>query len=151
MSFSGRPQSFMEQTIVTDVFFPELSLGEFQNLHRVPSNIADAAVAHQVTVAVEHVNTLLNEQQANWHAAGFISLVAVDNANQRALVSLYKTAVYYLAKANLLADFQTFSRRDIAENQATEADTTRQTLLAQHRKAVRRLQGKLGNIDAELL
>ena len=54
MSFSGRDDSFNDRTIANDGFFPDVSLGEFQKLHRVPSNIADDAVERRADL-VTHV------------------------------------------------------------------------------------------------
>jgi Phage head completion protein (GPL) len=151
MSFTGRPQTFLDATVANNGFYPDVSLGEFQKLHRVPSNIADDAVTHQVTIAMGAVNIALAETKLVWDAAGHATLAAVDAVDAGQRESFYKAAVYYRAKANLLADFQTFSRRDIAENQAKEHDNTRQMLLAESRKAMRRIKGLATTIDVELL
>ncbi|MGH1374407.1 MAG: head completion/stabilization protein [Cellvibrionaceae bacterium] len=151
MSFSGRPQEFHDQSVDNNGFFPALSLGEFQKLHRVPSNIAAETVEHQLTVAVGAVNLGLANEQTQWIDAGHANLVAVDSADNGARTSFYKAAVYYRAKAFLLADFQTFSRRDIAENIAKEHDDTKSLLLAESRRALKRLRGLTTTIGVELL
>lgn len=151
MSFGGRPQEFLDKTITSDAFYPELSLGEFQKLHRVQSNIAGEAVEHQLTVAMGAVNLALQAEQDAWQPAGFNTLAEVDSSDSGNRVTFYKAAIYYRAKAMLLADFQTFSRRDIAEDQAKEGESTKQLLLAESRKALKRVKGLTTTIGVELL
>lgn len=151
MSFSGRPETFMTETITNDGFFPDLVVGDFQKLHRVPSSFADDAILHQLRLAVGHINDVLAARQAEWIALGYTTLAQVNAATDGAQLDYYRAAVFNRAKANLLADFQTFSRREIAAEQAREGDAIHGSLLAESYRAVRALLGLQRNINAELL
>ena len=151
MSFSGRTETFMTDTIANNGFFPDIAVGEFQSLHRVPSSFADDAILHQLRLAVGHINDVLAATQAEWIAAGHATLLQAQNSTGRTLVDFYRSAVFYRAKAMLLADFQTFSRREIAAEQARESDNIHQSLLAESYRAVRALLGTSRNINVELL
>lgn len=151
MSFSGRTETFMAETIGNDGFFPDIAVGDFQSLHRVPSTFADSAILEQLQVAVAHINNALAPQQAVWMAEGHATLVAVQNATGGHQIALYRAAVFYRAKAMLLNDYQTFSRREIAADQAREGDAIYQSLLAESYRAVRKLLGLQSNINVELL
>lgn len=149
--FSGREPTFLYTTIANDGFYPDLSLGEFQKLHRIPSHYADEAIAHQVDLARGELNHQLAAQKILWTADSHTTLAEVDLADSGNRARDYKAAIFYRAKALLLIDFQTMSRRESAEDQAKEADATNQRLLAESRKAVRRLLGHATTIDVELL
>lgn len=151
MSFSGRAQDFLETTLGNDGFFPVINLGDFQRLHRIPSHYGNDAIAHHVDMARGETNAQLQEQKAAWQLAGFITLAAVDTADGGSRVRDYKAAIFYRAKAQLLSDFQTFSRRDIADEQAKESEAMFQRLMSESRKAARRLMGYATSIDVELM
>jgi len=151
MAFTGRPQTFLDSTLSNDGFFPILSLGDFQKIYRVPADRAQEAVEHQLKVARNLVNDTLVAEKAAWELDGYATLAAVDLGENSDLVSYYLDAVYLKAKAELLHDFQTFTRRDQADDIAKDGDGTYQALLANSNRAVRRLKGITTNITAELL
>jgi hypothetical protein len=62
----------------------------------------------------------------------------------------YKRAVYARAKASLLTQFATVTRRDSAENTGKELPERSETFLAFSQQAVRSLQGR-GRMTAALL
>lgn len=151
MSFSGRETAFSSHAVANDGFFPDIVLGEFQQLHRIPSHYADAAIEHQVDFARGEINAQLVDKKAGWVADGHNALTEVDDADGGNRHRDYLAAVYYRAKANLLADFQTMSRRESAEDIAKESDAMYQRLMATSHKALRRLLGLKTSIDVELL
>ena len=153
MSFSGRNQTFNATTLTNNGFYPNVSLGEFQKLHRVPSNIADDAVENQVSLAMGAVNLALEDTKAKaqWAATEYANLAAIDATDNGNRQRFYRAAVYYRAKAKLLKDFQTFNRRPVAENQATESDEIYKTLIAESRRAMNQLPGIATTINVELL
>lgn len=152
MSFSGRQPEFLITTLDNDGFFPPLNLGDFQQLHRIPGHYADAAIEHQVDLARGELNFMLSGEKALWLVDGYATLAEVDAADAGNRVRDYTAAVFYRAKSTLLADFQTMSRRDSADDQAKEADATYQRLMAESRKAIRRLlRLATTNLDVELL
>lgn len=151
MSFSGRTDSFLASTIANDGFFPDLVLGDFQKLHRIPGHYADEAITHQVDLARGEINLALDAQKTLWLADGHTTLAEVDAADSGNRNRDYLAAVFYRAKARLLQDFQTMSRKETAADIAKEGDNTFQLLMGTSQKAVRRLLGYPTSIDAELL
>ena len=139
MAFSGRTETFLNQEIVNNSFFPNLSASDFQALHRVPSHYADAAILHHLTLSMGDINEELKEAAKAWQALGFETLEAVDADDSGTRATFYKGAIYYQAKAKLLRDMQTFSRRDLAENQAAESEETEQSLLSESQRLLRRV------------
>lgn len=151
MSFTGRPESFLETTVANNGFFPVLPMREFQETYRVPAELAESAVARQLVIARDYVNDQLSKQQAQWQSQAHASLEAVDIAEGAQLVEWYKDAVFNRAKAHLLTDFETFTRRASAAEISDDADPISQSLLARAKRALRRLRGQKGTITAELL
>lgn len=151
MSFSGRTNEFLASAIANDGFYPDLVLGEFQKLHRIPGHYADEAIIHQVDLARGEINLALADQKTLWLADGYISLAAVDAADSGNRTRDYLATVFFRAKARLLSDFQSMSRRDAAEDIAKEGDAMFQRLMSDSHKALRRLLGHPTSIDAELL
>lgn len=152
MSFSGRTETLMTDTITNDGFFPALVVGDFQSLHRVPSHYADDSILHHLDMARVHINAALESRKEAWMQAGFETLEATALALDPSLPMFYRSAVYNRAKAYLLADFQTFSRRDIAADQAREGYEIQQSLLAESHRSLRKLLGHVTrSISVELL
>jgi hypothetical protein len=156
MSFSGKPTSFVEQTIENDGFWPNLSLAEFQKQQRLPAEYLVELLTSALNISMAEVNTDLAGVKATLQAAGVSNLEAaagVSTASGLAYahkVMLYKHAVYSRAKASALTQFATVNRRESAENTGKEAPERSETFLAFSQQAVRLLQGR-GRISAELL
>lgn len=151
MSFTGRPESFLETTVTNNGFFPALPMREFQETYRVPAELAESAVVRQLVIARDYVNDQLNKQQEQWQSVEHASLEGVDIAESSRLVDWYKDAVFNRAKAHLLTDFETFTRRASAAEISDDAELLTQSLLARAKRALRRLRGQKGTITAELL
>ncbi len=151
MSFTGRPSQAVDITVANNGFFPDLALVDLQTLYRVPAELAPKTVEHQVRIALSSVNKQLIDEQAAWQAEGFETLAAVDREKDSERCAEYFAAVFLKAKAALLTDFQTFTRRASAEEMARESDAIRQRLLADSGRAVRQLKGLTTTIGVELL
>lgn len=151
MAFTGKTQSFLDVVVANNGFFPALNLGDLQRIYRVPAELAKETVEHQVKLAINLTNDSLIKQQSTWQAAGHGDLAAVQEAEGKDLNTYYTTAVYCRAKAELLQDFQTFSRRKTAENMAKDGEESYRALLVDSNRAVRRLKGINTNITARLL
>ncbi|PHN38603.1 head completion/stabilization protein [Pseudomonas sp. ICMP 564] len=152
MSFSGKPTTFVEQTIENDGFWPNLSLSEFQKEYRLPAEYLVELLGGDMTMAMIEVNTDLAKCKARWQAFGITNIEAADTVllPERAFkVKLYKRAVYCRTKGNLLPQFATITRRESAENTGKEAPERAETFLAFSQQAVRALQGR-GRITASL-
>ena len=151
MSFSGRTDAFLAIELNNDPFWPVINLGEFQKLHRIPSHYAGEAIEHQVELARGKINHQLSNQKSEWQGIGYATLAAIDAEDNGARATYYKAAIFYRAKAQLLRDFQTMSRRELADDQAKESWETYQTLLAESRRSIREILAYETSIDVELL
>ena len=153
MSFSGNPTTFVEQQIENDGFWPDLSLSQFQKAYRLPGEYLVETLIDGLTTAMVEVNTDLAKCKAKWQDAGVVNVSTADSRllQERTFkVATYHRAVYCRAKANLLTQFATITRRDIAENLGKELPERGETFLEFSQQAVRSLQGR-GRITAVLL
>ncbi len=153
MSFSGKPTTFVEQIIENDGFWPNLSVAEFQKGYRLPAEYLGEMLAADLTMAMFEVNTDLAELKARWQGAGVSSVESADTTilpERTYQAATYKRAVYTRAKASLLTQFATVTRRESAENTGKELPERSETFVALSQAAVRSLQGR-GRITAALL
>lgn len=154
MSFTGRDDAFLDTEITNDGFFPDLVIGDLQKTYRIPASAPEETVTHQLKVAMARVNDELAAFKAAWIEQGYntLSLAEASPANAgKKLAELYKMAVYSFAKAELLEDFETFTRRDIADNIANQEQKVWQAVKANGRWAVNSLKGLTKNVSVELL
>lgn len=154
MSFTGKSQTFLETTITNDGFFPDLVLGEFQRLYRVPAEHSPETVIHHLGVAIDNCNQVLAKQKELWVLAGASTLAGVPAelvGDVSALTLQYKRAVYCQAMGILVRAFATMNRKAEAENLAKEGERTEDDYYTQSNHAIRRLLGKSGTITAVLL
>ncbi|WP_084297244.1 head completion/stabilization protein [Pseudomonas sp. URIL14HWK12:I5] len=151
--FSGKPTTLVDQSIENDGFWPDLSIAEFQKGYRLPAEyLADMLVA-DLTTAMHEVNLDLAKLKARWQDVGVSNVESADSTvlpERTFQASLYKRAVYARAKASLLTQFATVTRRDLAENTGKEAPERAETFLAFSQQAARALQGR-GRMTAVLL
>ena len=153
MSFSGKPTTFVEQAIENDGFWPDLSVSEFQKGYRLPAEYLVELLGAYLTTAMIEVNTDLAKLKARWQVAGVTSVESADPMvlpERTFHTATYKRAVYCRAKASLLTQFATVTRRESAENTGKELPERSETFLAFSQQAVRSLQGR-GRITAVLL
>lgn len=153
MSFSGKPTTFVEHTIENDGFWPDLSVSEFQKSYRLPAEYLSEMLGADLTTAMVEVNTDLAMLRTRWTSAGIKSLETADSTvlpERTFQAATYKRAVYCRAKASLLTQFATVTRRESAENTGKEQPERSETFLAFSQQAVRSLQGR-GRITAALL
>ncbi|RUT39774.1 head completion/stabilization protein [Pseudomonas sp. PAMC 29040] len=153
MSFTGNPSKFVERQIENDGFWPDLSLADFQKAYRLPGEYLVETLVDGLLSAMTEVNTDLARLKARWQAVGVSSVESADPTvlpERTFHVATYKRAVYCRAKANLLTQFATITRRESAENTGKELPERSETFLAFSQQAVRSLQGR-GRITAALL
>ena len=156
MSFSGKPTTFVEQIIENDGFWPKLSVTEFQKGYRLPAEYLGEMLVADLTMAMIEVNSDLATVKATLLAADVSNLEAAAGVSTPAewayahKVMLYNRAVYARAKASLLTQFATVTRRESAENTGKELPERGETFLEFSQQAVRSLQGR-GRITAALL
>jgi len=153
MSFSGKPTTFVDQAIENDGFWPDLSLAEFQKSYRLPGEYLGDMLVTDLTTAMIEVNRDLAKRKGQWQNVG---ITTVESADPMVLpertfhTATYKRAVYCRAKASLLTQFATVTRRESAENTGKELPERGETFLEFSQQAVRSLQGR-GRITATLL
>ena len=153
MSFSGKPTTVVEQAIENDGFWPNLSLAEFQKGYRLPAEYLVDMLATDLTTAMIEVNQDLAKRKSEWQSAGITSVESADPMvlQERTFhAATYKRAVYCRAKASLLTQFATVTRRESAENTGKELPERGETFLEFSQQAIRSLQGR-GRITAALL
>lgn len=153
MSFSGKPTTFVDQAIENDGFWPNLSLSEFQKGYRLPAEYLVDMLATDLTTAMIEVNKDLAKRKTAWQSVGITSVESADPTvlQERTFhAATYKRAVYCRAKASLLTQFATVTRRESAENTGKELPERGETFLEFSQQAVRSLQGR-GRITAALL
>ena len=153
MSFSGNPTTFVERQIENDGFWPDLSLTEFQKAYRLPGEYLVETLVVGLISAMTEVNADLAKCKSKWQAAGVSCLKSADPMvlpERTFQAETYKRAVYCRAKASLLPQFATVTRRESAENTGKEEPERRETFLAFSQASVRSLQGR-GRITAALL
>ncbi|WP_448649602.1 head completion/stabilization protein [Pseudomonas corrugata] len=156
MSFSGKPTTFVEQTIENDGFWPNLSVSEFQKGYRLPAEFLGDLLTDALAIAMVEVNKDLSAAKAALQNSGISNLTSVAGVETSSAwgfahkAMLYKRAVYCRAKASALQQFATVTRRESAENTGKDAPEREDTFLALSQSAVRALQGR-GRITAALL
>ena len=151
--FSGMPTNLVEQSIENDGFWPDLSVLEFQKGYRLPAEYLVDMLVTDLDTAMHEVNLDLAKLKARWQAAGVSNVETADSIvlpERTFQAQLYKRAVYTRAKASLLTQFPTVTRREVAENTGKEAPERAETFLAFSQQAVRALQGR-GRMTAALL
>jgi hypothetical protein len=153
MSFSGKPTTFVEQAIENDGFWPDLSVSEFQKGYRLPAEYLVDMLATDLATAMAEVNQDLTRRKGEWQNAGVISVESADPMvlpERTFHAATYKRAVYCRAKASLLTQFATVTRRESAENTGKELPERGETFLEFSQQSIRSLQGR-GRITAALL
>ncbi|WP_458377774.1 head completion/stabilization protein [Pseudomonas fluorescens] len=153
MSFSGNPTTFVERAIENDGFWPNLSVAEFQKGYRLPAEYLVDMLVTDLTTAMIEVNHDLAKRKSQWQNVG---VTTVESANTTVLpertfhVATYKRAVYCRAKASLLTQFATVTRRESAENTGKDLPERGETFLEFSQQSVRSLQVR-GRLTAVLL
>lgn len=147
MAFTGKSSEFLEQEIDNIDFFPNISVGWFQRNYRVPVSLAQDKVVEEITHAMNGVNDELKERVAYWQYREFSVLDNVDTY----FTGLYLRAVAYRAKANLLSDIETFTRRQPAKQIDEDFEDVYRDLMSKSRRAVRRLLGKTPNVSVSII
>jgi hypothetical protein len=153
MSFSGKPTTFVEQAIKNDGFWPDLSVAEFQKGYRLPAEYLVDMLVTDLTTAMTEVNRDLAKRKSEWQNVGVTTVESADTTvlpERTFQAATYKRAVYCRAKASLLTQFATVTRRDSAENTGKELPERGEAFLEFSQQAVRSLQGR-GRITAALL
>lgn len=154
MSFTGKPQTFLETIVENDGFYPNVSLGEFQRVYRVPAEYNAELIEHHMRLAIADCNDILAPQKTRWTRAGNATLAEAEPkliGGRNLAEARYLRAVYCQAMGLLVRAFATLNRRDQAENLAKEGPDTEQDYFAQAYRVLRGFLGRTQNLHVELL
>lgn len=142
MTFTGRPQTFDDATVANDGFFPSFTLGDFNAGARVDTSINAQLVQIALENAMAETNTDLQTLKTQGLAGGFLTLRETPLAGAE---SLYLRAVFCRAKAVLVKEFATLTRKKEAENTAREGEETHGFYIQAAEKALRLLRAETGS------
>lgn len=150
--FSGRTPQKIDLTIKQGGFFPDIAVGDFQELHRIPSDWREAAIKMTLVESVAFINDELSQarilcEKTNHKALSDIPTSTFDNEGE--LIWLYKSAVFHEAKARLLHQYATMNQRDRAEHKGRESEETSNHYHNTARGYITRLENKLFNVAAK--
>lgn len=155
MNLTGMPHAEPVTSLVSNNgFYPDLVSAEFVTNYGVATdygNCDDMLTTH-IALAIGDINRQLKDfRTANWLAAGELQEVASDViAGRSELVSLYKHAVFSLAKARLLISRLGETHRDQRAAQQEQASDNQEYWLTQSNDAVRQIIG-VASCGVELL
>ncbi len=110
MSFDVNENNNENSEISTEEFFPAVYLGDFKNEYSIPEKMQEKVLIRFLTLAHCKVCRELS------------SLKSTENIFPISQKELFIHAVCCLAKASVLKETQTLSRREVAENLAKTAE-----------------------------
>ncbi len=146
MSFSGRTAEFDAQEIPNDDFYVTFKVGDFNASARIDTSINIDLVILALRTAVAETNADLVAQKRQWEALDFSSLEQIPNG-----IPLYLRTVFCRAKATLLKEYATLTRKKEAENTSRESDETEGFYIQEAEKALRLLCGDSSSHVCKLL
>lgn len=127
MSFLPAQNPAAEPDITNAVFYPDISPTDCRNAVRLEQNITAERLRMALVEAIKFVNTQLNQWKLDQMAVG-IGVLEEVNADQidgeSEHVSSYRSAVYYLAKADLLEQYRDYDTTATGSQRAEEKDET---------------------------
>ncbi|UTM59220.1 head completion/stabilization protein [Photobacterium sp. CCB-ST2H9] len=130
MSFGGK-QISQQNTTISNGEWPELSTEEFRKLRRIAFVFEETSLAMAVSIAAMEVNDELKD----------VDPVKITGNK----VFAYKRAVYSRAHADLLPEFATQDRREVAENAAEDSPEQAARFRAQSIRDICLLLGRSAN------
>lgn len=140
--FKSDAYEYQDITIKNDSFWPDLNIGEFQRRRSIPVDIDAETIAASILAAVGEINADLGsfvtiQRQAGYTAASEVPGASVESENL--LTVQYKKAVFARAKADLIGEYASLSRRETHIGQ--DSPDTRAELLAEAAFVLRNIQG----------
>lgn len=138
--FSGNNADYQVATIVNDGFWPDVEVADFERRMGMPAHLSKDLINGSLLAAMSECNRLLTGRKESWQASGIATASDVPGPSlgpqMNAACEQYRLAVYNMAKADLLQAYQTTSQRAVANNGATDARETRDSLLATSRNYI---------------
>ncbi|GEK13228.1 head completion/stabilization protein [Aliivibrio fischeri] len=133
----------IEDIIQNEPFWPTISINDFVKACRIPPVYNAEQSRNMLIMTMAGVNVDLTGFQQTAESDGYTSLDEMDNKlrKNKALISLYKEAIYQRAKAGLLVHFATLNQKPEAENLAKESKETHEALMTNSQRAIRTILG----------
>jgi len=141
MGFGYNPVQESDQTITNDGFFPDINVADFQNVFHDVNDVDSEKVIHSLKVAMVDVNRQLKSIKASSEFPTLIESDSESIGGASVLELHYKTAVFGVARSNLLPLLITVSKREKAEELETNFDVIQQQLMIRSNQAIRELHG----------
>lgn len=135
-----------QSVIVTnDGFFPDIDLKDCRDQVRLDGTITDLRLTAAVTTALLTVNAELATYKSTQLQAGYTALTDVPGdriSGQSKPTLLYKSAVYSLAKAELVERYRDYDSTLSGHQRAEQLEGTDQDYRRDARWAIRDLLGR---------
>lgn len=146
MNISGMPQADPENTLITNNgFFPDLGTAEFITNYGVAIDYSNNnnMLKHHLSLAIVDINSQLNQfKTLNWSDKNELKDVESNVvAGGSELITLYKHAVFSLAKSKMLISRLGETHRDQRAAQQVQASDNQEYWLSQSNNTVRQIVG----------
>lgn len=149
MSFSGIDSIESTKVITNDGFWPDMGVGDFQRVYRLPEDYAEDLLADHLMLGMLWANKEVAEWKTTQQAAGYATLQDVPEDVQGGSIGKgtavrlhYIRAVSCYAKAILLEQYPTINRREAAKHEAAESKETHERFMVQAQNAIDDLMGR---------
>lgn len=149
MNWTGRAEIDTLDPITNDGFYPDLEVGEFVGIYRIPSEVKAITIINALKLAIVEINVQLKPFKALIATAtldDYCTAHPYNIGDESVLIAKYKEAVFCYAKSQLFEQIKSFVRKQEAENLAKEAPETREYWLNRSIQAVQFLFNEM-NID----
>lgn len=132
-------KAYNDEIKIGDTFWPSLSLSEFEDTRRIPTEYDKGQQREALKRAINNVILQLTKWKEKQVKAGKTDISECGHLidGEGAALGLFKSAVYDTAKATLLIHFKTVNRREEANNLAKEERSTYDELLREAQASIR--------------
>jgi hypothetical protein len=141
------------RTIDAGSFWPSLESGDFYDAYSIPAELPAVTVIGHLRRSIVCVRHALDDWRVEQESLGYATLTdvpqeSVDGEGELSL--LWARAVFCDAKAELLKETATLSRREVAENAAKSGEDTEEKYREFSQDAIRAIYG-MDRISIELI
>lgn len=140
---SGRSTQYSEDIIESTGFFGDIAVKDFQVQRSIPLQIPVELIKSTLISAMQSLEIELSEVVTNYNKQGIFFVTEIKGTTingETPLKTLYKKALFALAKNEILPEFETLSSRDLHENR--NAVEEQKQLLTEYTQAIRTIKGK---------
>lgn len=150
---SLNPTEIDDETLVNNVFFPNIQLIEIRNAMRIDGTVTNERLKHSAIEAMQTVNRDLKAYRLNAKKEEKNTLAETDEETingESELVYLYKRAVFCLTAANLYERYRSYDSTKQGNDKAEQLIDTAGDLKRDYHFAVRDILGS-NRMIAELV